>query len=450
MSKEKILVSDEKNLGHSYYIDSGDGYYYDYYSGTVYDSWNDYDYDDYDIYSGDGYYYDSYSGTINDSWNDDYYDDYYYPDNDYYYGSYYYPYYYNTRYYYDDYYRSRRYSRYGLYLDGSTVIVGSEYDNDVWLDDDYKNARALDASRNDRNLRLGGNDRNNTIISGNGQTTLYGNGGTSNTLIGGSGKNCFFFNGKYDDVALNFETGDRANSDIIVFSNNTYSAINRDSGNIIFTAPNGNRMQLRTNNVSEQDPVWVYWENTALHKYMIAFDTSNQMNYRDDVQTFYFNRPAQINVSGENHNVRIDGSGGQNFANVNTINAAASYGYNTLIGNAGANVIIGGSGTSSLWGNNDNAADTLIGGSGAETFFTGRFVGNDVIFTDDAQDLIYLYDTNLSDITYVNVDAGQVVAGFNTGSQMIVRNSANVTSIFQLADGSRYNYHRDSGQWTNP
>ena len=329
--------------------------------------------------------------------------------------------------------------------------VGSRYEGDIWLDDysRYRDVKVLDAEDNDYNLYLAGNDRDNTIISGDGQTTLFGNGGDSNKLLGGDGRNYFVFNGKTDDVASIFGTGALSNSDVLVLSNVDYHSINRDEGTIAFNALNGNRMQLRTRGAAEEDPILVRWGGTNLLKFQVAYDSSNQMNYRDDIHTFYFAQPAQINVSGEGHNVRLDGFGGQVFKNVNTINAASSYGYNTLIGSAGANVIIGGSGVSTLWGGEDTAADTLIGGSGAEVFWVGKNEGSDIVVTNETQDLICLRSTYLGDITYLNIDANQIVAGFNTGSQFTLRNSANVTSTVQLADGSKYNYHRDSGQWLN-
>ena len=92
----------------------------------------------------------------------------------------------------------------------------------------------------------------------------------------------------------------------------------------------------------------------------------------------------------------------------------------------------------------------MIGGSGAEVFWVGKNEGSDIVVTQEMQDLICLRSTYLNDITYVNIDANQISAGFNTGAQFTLRNSAGITPTFQLADGSKYNYHRDSGQWSNP
>ena len=113
----------------------------------------------------------------------------------------------------------------------------------------------------------------------------------------------------------------------------------------------------------------------------------------------------------------------------------------------GSNVIIGGSGVSTLWGYYGNSADTLIGGTGPEIFRAGRFEGNDVIYTHEGHDVISLYDTNLSDITSANVVGDLISINFNSGNTLSLHNTAEVTSVFQLANGERYNYNRSTQQW---
>ncbi len=89
----------------------------------------------------------------------------------------------------------------------------------------------------------------------------------------------------------------------------------------------------------------------------------------------------------------------------------------------------------------------MIGGEGPETFRCGKNEGSDVVYTNQGHDVISLYDVNLSDITSAEV-VGEVIAiGFNTGTFLNVHNTAEVTSIFQLSDGKRYNYNRSTNQW---
>ena len=455
MSKKvssKILINDENNLGYSYYIDD---YYYSDYSYSDY-SYSDYYYDDYrDDYYDDDYYYDDYKDD------DDYYyydSDYYYSDN-YYTGNYYYPRYYDTtyvydewrceEYYYDD-YRDNRDNELTVY--GDTLKVGSHYDNNIWLNDvtsgSYATVRVIDGKDNDKNLLITGNSRSNSIYSGDGVTTLWGAGGGSNTLVGGSKRNYFWYQGNSKDVATKFSTGDSSNSDVVVLSNVNCSSINRDSSSITFNMADGNYMQVQFENSSNyDDPILISSNGSDIYRYKIAQNTSTSLNYRDDVNKVYFAQPGQLMVSGGGHNIWLGGEAGQQFTNVSTINAGASEGYNTLAGNNQANVIIGGNGNSSLWGYHGTSDDTLIGGQGAEVFYAGRFEGNDVIYTEQSHDVIFLYDTNLSDITSVSVIDGLISANFNSGNTLRIHNNTEVTSVFQLANGERYNYNRSTQQW---
>ena len=118
-----------------------------------------------------------------------------------------------------------------------------------------------------------------------------------------------------------------------------------------------------------------------------------------------------------------------------------------LAGNSISNTIYDGSGNSSLWGGTGNVDDTLIGSSGAEMFWYGKYEGYDVISNADSSDVVNLYDVNLSEITSADVSAGQVVIRFNTGTALVIQDSNSITPTFQLGGGGRYNYNRASGQW---
>ncbi len=185
-----------------------------------------------------------------------------------------------------------------------------------------------------------------------------------------------------------------------------------------------------------------------IKKAKIANNNSTNLNYRGDVSLFYFNQPGQIVVTGSGHNVWLGGENGQTFTNVSTIYAGASSGCNTLVGNDQPNIIIGGgAGGTSLWGGTGSITDTLIGGQGSDLFYAGRFEGNDVIYTDQAQDTIFLYDTNLSDIKSTKFVGDLIEIGFNSGTFLNVHNNTEITPTFQFADGTRYNYNRITNQW---
>ena len=92
-----------------------------------------------------------------------------------------------------------------------------------------------------------------------------------------------------------------------------------------------------------------------------------------------------------------------------------------LAGNSISNEIYNGSGNSSLWGGTGNVDDTLVGSSGAEMFWYGKYDGYDVITNADSSDVVNLYDVNLSEITAADVSADQIVIRFNTATIIIVR-----------------------------
>ena len=434
-----IRINDENSLGYSYYLeydDVDDWYYY-------YDDDDDW-YDDWDYYVEDyitdyvtDYYYPSYTTY--------YYDDYYY--DDYYYDDYYY-----DDYYYDDYYRRNRNNE--LTIHGDTLEVGSNYDSDIWLNNDskYSNIRVVDDTDNGKDLIIAGNSRNNSILSGDGDTTLYGGGGTSNTLVGDDdSRNVFWYKSGSTDYAVNFITGDGGSSDIVRLSEGNLLNILRDDGGIVLNMTDGNFMRLQLKNSNYEDPVLYTTDGTNINKAKITRNDTTTLTYRKDTNYYYFIPDGgQLNVTGENNTIWIGGGNGQTFVNVDIINASQAYGSNVLMGNTDSNAIYGGKGTTTLWGGNGNAADTLFGGDeGVDYFMYARTEGNDIIYSDDAKDIISLYNSTLSDITNLHVDDHCVLVTFNTGEILNLGNSTPITPTFQLADGSKYNYNRETKSWQN-
>ena len=435
-----IRINDENSLGYSYYLDYDDDdlYYY----------WDDDDWDD-------DWYYDVVEDYI-DYYYDDYrYDNYYYDNyryDNYYYDNYYYDeYYYDDYYYYDDdyYYRNRK-DR--LTTNGDTLKVGSSYNSDIWLNDDdrYSNIRVIDASDNGKDLIIAGNSHNNSIISGDGDTTLYGGGGSSNTLIGSDDdRNVFWYKRGSSDYAVNFITGDKGYSDIIRLSEADCTRILRDDGGIVFNMSDGNFMRLQLKNSNYDDPILYTLDGTNINRMKISKNDTNTLTYRKDTNFYYIVLGGQINVTGSDNAIWLGGENAQTFVNVDTINARQSYGSNVLMGNTNSNVIYGGNGYNTLWGGSGGAADTLISGQGVDKFLYARTEGNDIIYSDDARDVINIYNSTLSDIMSLYTDDYCVQLTFNTGETLTLGNSTSLTPTFQLSDGSQYNFNRTNQSWQN-
>ena len=136
----------------------------------------------------------------------------------------------------------------------------------------------------------------------------------------------------------------------------------------------------------------------------------------------------------------------------NSVNSL-SFG-SVLRGNAGDNVLRAanvGAGLigDQLWGRTGN--DTMIGGSGNDTFWFGKDEGKDVLATPIIanQDKVMLYTAlSTSDVSFTAND-GNLVVSIGAGSLTIVDGLSLVndnTGIFRLQDGSSHNLRLDGGR----
>ena len=120
--------------------------------------------------------------------------------------------------------------------------------------------------------------------------------------------------------------------------------------------------------------------------------------------------------------------------------------YEVIIGgNNSANQITAGSGGSSLWGGS-GGNDILTGGAGQDNFFFGKGDGADIINNAGSSDVVNLYDVSLADITAATASGNKISVTFNTGSKLQINSTENLSSTFNLADGS-FKFNHDSGQW---
>ena len=117
-----------------------------------------------------------------------------------------------------------------------------------------------------------------------------------------------------------------------------------------------------------------------------------------------------------------------------------------MIGGDNANnQIIAGNAGSSLWGGN-GGLDTLVGGSGYNEFFYAVGGGDDVIQNANDNDLVNLASVNLSQISGVNVNIGQVTINFVDGGNLQVQGGSGVG--YQIAEGT-FQVNQSTGEWSN-
>ena len=187
-------------------------------------------------------------------------------------------------------------------------------------------------------------------------------------------------------------------------------------------------------------------------------DDDDDLNWIDDTDddddddkeppltTYVTNDGVTVTVVGEgNHQVWLNTGA---YGTAQNINANPSWGYNVLVGNYAANLIVSGAGQANLWGGQDYANDILIGGTGYDTFLCGKNEGSDVVGNASAFDAVYLYDVTLNDIAYTVSDGrGTVALQFKTGNVLSVQGSDFVSAAFVLADGSAYRYNNTTQSW---
>ncbi len=107
------------------------------------------------------------------------------------------------------------------------------------------------------------------------------------------------------------------------------------------------------------------------------------------------------------------------------------------------NVITASKGSSTVWGGGISD-DTLVAGSGVDTFYYMRGNGRDVIRGAGKSDIVNLDGVTMSDITSTDVSNSSVVLNFADGGTLTL--NTNSGTKFQL-EGATYTTDK-SGNWT--
>lgn len=342
----------------------------------------------------------------------------------------------------------------GLNDVGNTVQIMSNFTSDLIMCNTAnfvdESVVLIDAGSNANNMRIYGNWQSNQIISGSGQTTLFGgNGQVNDILVGGSGRNYFVYTGQGNDVAQNFCTGMAENSDVAAFWDMNFSSFRRSGGSVFVNTAEGNSMELQTGG-GESEVILFTTDGTNIRAAVVANEDSSSVLYYQYANYYQLNQVGTLAVTDSNNNtIYLDGSDGKAYANVINIDASASFGENVLVGNAGDNVIIGGNGNSTLWGGSSSSNDTLIGGNAQNVFWYGRGEGNDVITNSDQGDSINLHNINFEEFSNIDATSNSVSLIFNTGQQLTVNDSGQNSATFIFATGERFRYNHSATKWEN-
>ena len=116
----------------------------------------------------------------------------------------------------------------------------------------------------------------------------------------------------------------------------------------------------------------------------------------------------------------------------------------TLAGGANSETIFASQGDSSLWGGS-GGNDTLTGGSGDDEFFYSFGNGNDIINNATENDVVNIFNTDLSQITKVETTTSQIKISFSDNGSLSINSAENVGFKYQ---GSTYQLDRHNKTWS--
>lgn len=336
--------------------------------------------------------------------------------------------------------------------DNTSIIIAANYDGTVYLGDTTitydSNTKDIDASASSGTQILAGNDQSNIIKAGSGTTALWGVGSSSDTLQGGSGTDTFWFAaGDGDDTVIDYES----DKDIIKLYQGTLPSI----------AVSGNDVQIKTSDgtLTLQDAAASFFtiDSTAyaskIRNWVAkAADSTITFASADDVLNIYWGQAGYTNTLKVTSDGIIDLSNTNTktnnlYTNISIVDASTSTGTNLILGgDTSSNTLIGGQGTTALWGGFGTAADTLEGGSGTDTFWYGKDEGSDTITGGSSADSVYFYTTDLSFTSiYVDSSGSLIFAGADSTNRLTITNwSTSSLDTFRFANGDSCKITQDS------
>lgn len=332
---------------------------------------------------------------------------------------------------------------------------------DPGVDADVRYEGVISLQAGTGNTIFKGSDNNETLIAGSGNTSMYGADG-NNLLVGytgdattKTGHTTFWVLG-YEGGANNtiqgfaFINDDKWTNNSIaadamevqVETNYVKSADINESGQLVLEVTNRTYADV-SESVIIEDGV-----TTGIdHIRDITFTATNSNG--DSVvgqvadNNLYIDRFANYFVAtGKNATVNVsdaevtdiakvwlanEASGKTFVGDVHDIDATAFTGKAELAGNDYNNVIVAGSGETSLWGGNFGD-DALIGGAGKDTFYYQYGNGQDTISGAKEGDVVNLAMVSLDKITEANIEDGKL-SFYDGGSLTVTENFDKLTFI---------------------
>ena len=141
---------------------------------------------------------------------------------------------------------------------------------------------------------------------------------------------------------------------------------------------------------------------------------------------------------------RIDGSDGRNYDNIKVLDASNFENPATLAGGANSEKIFASKGNTSLWGG-IGGNDTLVGGAENDEFFYSFGGGKDIINSAKENDVVNIFNTDLSQIKDISATTSQIKISFSDLGSLTVNSTENVG--FKFGD-TTYQLDRKNISWS--
>ena len=292
-----------------------------------------------------------------------------------------------------------------------------------------------------------------TLIAGDGKGSIWASQG--NDVMTGAdtdtklnGTTFYFLSGDGRDIITNFESYDVSRpekSDVFSTYGQAITGIYLDGEDVCFRVGNDDDI-VRITDMKNKVMAVNFVESLE------GAQIGDSLNYDSFTKYYYGTSNSTLNVDIDNYNgdvqILLNGNddGTYYLNDLNVVDASKTYKSALLAGNSKNNKFIASNGNSSLWGGN-GGDDTLVGGEGYDTFFYGYGGGDDVIEGVNSNDLVRVYDINVSQITDLDVTTNNIKVTFNDGGKLNL-NTENTSTQFMLDDENVYVLDQTTRTWT--
>lgn len=328
--------------------------------------------------------------------------------------------------------------------DSSKLIITESAATEVWLDSrnkiKYDNIKNIDASSSNGQMILAGDTQQNTIISGRGNSSIWGGAGNvSDTLQGGTGATVFYYGiDEGNDIIQNYDV----NKDMIYLYSGSNVTVNANSSDILL---NIGAQHITVKNTAGSNIIVQTSDGLKYNAWIGKENQANTIQYNKNYNFYAGGNQSDTLIINESADIWMNNIHEIQYQNIDILDARNSSGFNILAGSNTSNLIIAGTGFSSLWGGDGNINDTLQGG-GIDEFYYGMNEGNDLITNSNQLDKVVLYTPDFS-YASAALSGTDLVISTTGGNTLTIQNWENgALNTFETYNGEQYKFiHTPNG-----